>query len=60
MEIKLNKTTEVEELLETSGLDVMEYDTRGKRYRVRLTEGEANNQIEILKIIIETAYKEWN
>lgn len=59
MEIKLERSTEIEEELDNSDLDVMEYDVRSNRYRIRITKKDLENNKEILKKIIEKSYNSW-
>jgi hypothetical protein len=60
MEIKLEKTTEVEEFLENSVLDVMEYNNRSNRYRIKITIEDIKENKEIIKDIIKRSYDNWN
>ncbi len=55
-EPRLKSTSETTERMENAGLDVMDYDTRSGRYRIRLKPGEIEKQKEILANIIKEAY----
>jgi len=55
-EPRLENTVETTELLENSGLDVMDYSNRSGRYRIRLKPGEIEKHKEILTKIIKEAY----
>ncbi len=55
-EPRLKSTSETTERMENAGLDVMDYDTRSGRYRIRLKPGEIEKQKEILTNIIKEAY----
>ena len=55
-EPRLKSTPETTERMENAGLDVMDYDTRTGRYRIRLKPGEIGKQKEILTDIIKEAY----
>jgi hypothetical protein len=60
IEPKLQKSDEIEGLLESAGLDVLEYDSRNQRYRVRLSKDEIKKHESLLKEILERAYREFN
>jgi len=47
-EPRLMNTPETQERLESAGLDVMDYDTRWGRYRIRLHPGDVEKNREIL------------
>ena len=55
-EPKLKNTTETQDRLESAGLDVMDYDSRWGRYRIRLQPGEIEANKEILTQVIAEAY----
>jgi len=55
-EPRLKSTTETTERLENAGLDVMDYDARWGRYRIRLKPGEIEKNKEILTEVIKKAY----
>ena len=40
MEVRLDKSEEIEGLIEDEGLDLMEYDSRDGRYRLVLSPGD--------------------
>ena len=56
-EPRLKNSPEIQELLEKAGLDIMDYDTRWGRYRIRLQSSDIDNNAEILTSIIEQAFK---
>lgn len=60
IEPKLDKSNETEEMLESAGLDVLEYDSRNQRYRIRLTKEDIINHKNLLKDLLERAYREFN
>jgi hypothetical protein len=60
VEPKLSKSEEIEEKLESAGLDVLEYDSRNQRYRIRLSKGEIEEHEGILRELLERAYREFN
>ena len=55
-EPRLKNTTETQERLESAGLDVMDYDSRWGRYRIRLQPGEVDKNKQILTEVIAEAY----
>ncbi|MBN2739102.1 MAG: hypothetical protein JXR70_19135 [Spirochaetales bacterium] len=55
-EPRLKSLTSTTERLENAGLDVMDYDVRWGRYRIRLKTGEIEKYNEILTEIINEAY----
>ena len=60
MEPKQRKAEEIEIMLDSAGLDMLEYDTRNQRYRIRLSKDEAVKHERLLKEILGRAYREFN
>ena len=58
LEPRLKHSTETEERFETAGLDVMDYDRRWGRYRIRIQAGEFDKHKDIITEIIAEAYTE--
>lgn len=56
--LRLKNSQETTEQMENAGLDVMNYNRRTGRYRIRLKPGEIEKNEEILVQIIKEAYKE--
>lgn len=56
LEPRLAELQETQERLETAGLDVMDYDTRWGRYRIRLQPGDIAKHREILSELVAEAY----
>jgi predicted transport protein len=56
LEPRLKRTDEIEEKLEAAGLDVMDYDKRGGRYRIRLSKGDIKKHSEFLTNLLRSAY----
>lgn len=56
-EPRLKNLQETQERLESAGLDVMDYDTRWGRYRLRLKPGEIKNNKEILTDVVKEAFE---
>lgn len=57
LEVRLKKDEEMEGKLNDAGLDVMDYDNKWGRYRIRLTKGETDKHSDILEKILLEAYK---
>lgn len=60
VEPKLKKAEEIEIMLDSAGLDVLEYDTRNQRYRIRFSKDEIKKHERLLKEILGRAYREFN
>jgi predicted transport protein len=56
MEVRLPLSPETETTLEAAGLDVMDYDKRWGRYRIRLTKGDVARFSEVLSELAKEAY----
>jgi predicted transport protein len=60
LEPRLAKSDETQEKLETAGLDVMDYDNRWGRYRIRLTPTDLKKQAEIIAQVLTQAFTDSN
>jgi hypothetical protein len=58
IEPKLKKAEEIEIMLDSAGLDVLEYDTRNQRYRIRFSKDEIQKPQRLLKEILGRAYRD--
>ncbi len=58
-EPRLKRSDEIEEKLDAAGLDVMDYDTRWGRYRIRLSKGQIAKHSELLMELMEQAYSDY-
>lgn len=58
MEMRLSKSDEIETGLESRGLDLMDYDSRNGRYRIRLTKGDIDPNKEYISELLGAAYRE--
>jgi hypothetical protein len=56
LEIRLDRSDEMQGQLEQSGLDVMDYDARWGRYRIRLSKGDITKHKEVLVSLLTKAY----
>lgn len=59
LEVKLRKDENINSKLDESGLNLMDY-TRWGRYRINLKEKDLNENINLIKELLELAYKERN
>ncbi len=59
-EPRLKSTAETQEFLSSADLDVMDYDSRWGRYRIRLQPGDVEKQKNILAEVIARAFAEGN
>ena len=55
-EPRLKNSPDTQERLETAGLDVMDYDSRWGRYRIRLQPGDVVKYRDILTAVLAEAY----
>jgi Domain of unknown function (DUF5655) len=60
LEPRLARSDDMQSKLEEAGLDVMEYDARWERYRIRLARGDIKKHEALLKEILKSAYEEAN
>jgi hypothetical protein len=47
-------------MLDSAGLDVLEYDTRIQRYRIRFSRDEIQKHQRLLKEILGRAYRDFS
>lgn len=59
MEMRLARSDEIENDLELKGLDLMDYDSRNGRYRIRLTKSDIDPNREYLSGLLKDAYNEF-
>lgn len=57
LDFRLERSDEVEEQLDAAGLDMLDYERRGRRYRLRLTKAEIEQQRELLTHLLQRAYE---
>ena len=58
VEIRLPQSTELEKRLDDAGLDMMDYDKRWGRYRIRLSKSELKKHEALLEEILKNAYEQ--
>ncbi|MDA2919911.1 hypothetical protein MYX76_10530 [Desulfobacterota bacterium AH_259_B03_O07] len=56
LEVRLKKSDEIENKLNEAGLDLMDYDTKWGRYRIRLTKQDVKKNEESLKILLKDSW----
>ncbi|MBI4188919.1 MAG: hypothetical protein HY525_00085 [Betaproteobacteria bacterium] len=55
-EPRLERSNEIQSKLEEAGIDIMEYDARWGRYRIRLSKGEMKKHEQLLRDLLKQAY----
>lgn len=60
IEPRLAKSDLTQEQLETAGLDVMDYDDRWGRYRIRVTESDLKDKADTISQVLTQAFNEAN
>lgn len=58
VEPRLKKRDEIEQKIEGAGLDVLDYDNRWSRYRIRLGKGDVKKYAELLQEIFSASHAE--
>lgn len=58
LEVRLERSDETQGELDKSGLDVMDYDPRWGRYRIRLANGDTTKHKEFLAALMTKAFRE--
>ncbi|MCX6876556.1 MAG: hypothetical protein NTW21_22520 [Verrucomicrobia bacterium] len=58
--IALPKSEEIDAMLAASDIDLLEYNSRDRRYRFRLGEGDVSKHAVILKDILKRGYDRRN
>jgi hypothetical protein len=49
LHIKLERTDEIDEIIEESDLDALTYDKQWNQYRLRIKESDLNNNLEVIQ-----------
>jgi hypothetical protein len=55
-EIRLASSAEIDHQLEAAGIDVMDYDSKWKRYRLRLTQNDIRKHSDLLLKLLQMSY----
>ena len=58
LELRLEQSEEIRKQLDESGIDLMDYDTRWGRYRLRLTKSDIKDHADLLTEILRAALLE--
>ncbi len=56
LEVRLPRSDDIEAKLEQTGLDIMDYDKRWGRYRIRFSAGDVKKHAEFLRELLKVAY----
>lgn len=56
LEMRLDRSDEMQRQLEESGLDLMDYDSHRGRYRIRLSKGDLTKHKDFLSSLLRKAY----
>jgi len=59
LNVKLEKTEDVDEIVDNSDMDTLSYDKQWKQYRFRLNENDLKNNIEIISDLVKRAKEEY-
>jgi predicted transport protein len=57
LEVRLDRSDETQAQLDASGLDVMDYDSRWGKYRIRLAQGDTTKHKEFLAELMTRAFR---
>ena len=60
LELRLKEAPDTTDAFEQAGLDLMDYDKRWSRYRVRITKEDIGTHRELLSRMMKTAYDQSN
>lgn len=58
IEPRLSRSDDIESMIDGTGLDVMDYDNRWGRYRLRLAKGDVKKYAAIIRDLCHLAFKE--
>jgi hypothetical protein len=56
VDMRLSSSPEIDELLEHAGIDIMDYDKKWGRYRVRLAQGDLTKHAQLLTKLMKQSY----
>lgn len=60
MELRLERSSEIEEKINLAGLEVLEYSSRNKRYKIRLSKEELHKEVALISELLQEAYNEFS
>jgi len=55
--LKLEKDSEIDSLLDENGFDILDYDSKWKQYRLRLSKSEVIDKKEVLSSLLKKSYE---
>jgi hypothetical protein len=55
-EFRIPRSDELTSRLEDQGVEMLEYSTRWRQYRLRLTAGDLHSKKELLRELVQTAH----
>jgi hypothetical protein len=56
VEVRVGSSPDIDQELEAAGIDVMDYDSKWKRYRLRLTKNDIKKHPDLLLKLLKMAY----
>ncbi len=56
MELRLKRSDQIEKMLEDAELDLMDYDKRWEKYRIKLSKQDVNKHKELITDLLKRAY----
>ena len=56
-ELRIPKADEIEEKIEAAGLDILDYDTKWSRYRIKLNKSQMSKNKDTILELLNIAYK---
>jgi len=59
-EIRLDRSVELDKRIEDAGLDLLEYDSRYRRYKIRLSKGHVKEQEVLLRDLLKQSWDATN
>jgi len=57
LDIKLEKSDEIDDLIDKNEIDALEYNTRTNRYKIRLTKIDLVSKKDVIKDLMERSYR---
>ena len=57
IDLKMEKNDEVDKIINENELDVLEYDVKSNRYKIRLIKNDVEEKRDVLKLLIKKSYE---
>lgn len=57
LELKIPESIEIDELIEKSGIEALEYNNRWGQYKIRLSKADLKNKADVLRELLKLAYE---